>query len=244
MIHHFILRGKKRSRSFRLFFFRRKMIFIKCPQRIFSLLFHQSFLAILLCLLTTFIFTRGEKSYWLRQLFQQSRNHKSTAKFPFFLFVIRENSRITKRKLKKFSYCANNNRVWFVSIITTVHIDMTCVIPDIRYDYVYRRKTAGETFDDGPEMCLSLPFYSLLSSLEKWHSRLLFHFIFFFWFLFGGGEYYYEPSWEIMDWRKSYFSWYYCAAGGGHVMCQNKLFFFYFFFFDMLCCWGTLGGWR
>jgi hypothetical protein len=112
-------KGKNRSRSFRLFFFRRKMIFIKCPQRIFSLLFHQSFLAILLCLLTTFIFTRGEKSYWLRQLFQQSRNHKSTAKFPFFLFVIRENSRITKRKLKKFSYCANNNRVWFVSIITT-----------------------------------------------------------------------------------------------------------------------------
>ena len=171
--HHLILRGKILSSLF----FRGEMIFIKCLG-VFSLLFHQSFF------FAVPLFTY-KSSYWLRQLFQQSRNHKSTAKFcPFFFFFGLWFAKLPNNKKKwrncSCCCCANNNRVWFVSIVTT------CVIQAIRYDYVYRRKTG--TFDDGRK-CVCVFRFVFPSSLEKWHSRLLFHFILLF--VVWGWEYYY-----------------------------------------------------
>lgn len=170
------------------------MIFIKCLSGFSLYCFINLFLSSF-CVYLQLLFSAGAEELLITSAVSTiKKSQVSSAKFPFFLFVIRENSRITKRKLKKFSYCANNNRVWFVSIITTtVHIDMTCVIPDIRYDYVYRRKTGGRDiwWWPGNVFVSSVLFSSFFFRKMTFSSTLSFYF-FFLVFVWRGGGYYYE----------------------------------------------------
>ena len=78
-------KGEKRSRSFRLFFFRRKMIFIKCPQRIFSLLFHQSFFfAVPFVFTYNFYFHQGGKELLITSAVSTIKKSQVNSKISFF----------------------------------------------------------------------------------------------------------------------------------------------------------------